>query len=149
MSERLRGLEVLVRFSVEGVLQSGTFVKITDFTITPRDELPEADYLGEDESDIDYRHDGFDFSGTVHVLDASTHAYLSTLVFNHENKLAPPNVTMTVIYGFRSGSGATPVSETYRQCRMKLDETGFSGRKEYVASKISGKCKKYSVASAA
>lgn len=142
MSERLRGLEVVVRFSSEGQLLGGTFVKITDFTITPRDELPEADFIGEDESDIDYRHDGFDFSGSLQELDAATRAYLSTLVFNHEQHIAPPDVTMMVIYGYRTSQ---QVTETYRKCRMKIDEIAIPGRKEYVTSKLSGKCRKYSV----
>ena len=116
---------------------------MTDFSITPRDELPEADFLGEDESDIDYRHDGFDFSGSVQELDAATRQYLALLVFNHETHVAPPDVTMMVIYNYRDG---TQVTETYRKCRMKVDEISFGGRKEYITTKLSGKCRKYSAA---
>jgi hypothetical protein len=145
MSERIRGLEVTIRLSIEGELQGGTLIKFSDFSITPRAEVTESDFLGEDESDIDFRHDGFDFSGTAHELDATARAFLALLVFNHENHIAPPNVTMTVIFGYRDGR---PVSETYYGAKMKVDETSFGSRKDYVTTKISGKCKKYSAATA-
>lgn len=146
MSERLRGLEVTIRFSVDGSLLGGTFVKCTDFTITPRDELPETDFIGEDESDIDYRHDGFDFSGSFQELDRATRQYLALLVFNHEQHIAPPDVTMMVDYGYRDG---ITVLETFRKCRMKIDETTIGSRKDYVTCKVSGKAKKYTAATEA
>jgi len=142
MSERIRGSEVLIRFSIDNELQSGSWLKIPDFTLTPRGELVEADYIGEDESDIDYRHDGFDFGGTLHELDSAARLFLAKCVGNHESHVAPPDVTLQVQWGYR-GVGASTIIETFRKCRFKIDESSIS-RKEYVATKISGKCRKYS-----
>jgi hypothetical protein len=142
MSERLRGGEVMLKFSIDGVLAGGSFLKVTDFEITPRDELTESDFIGEDESDIDYRHDGFDFSFSTHELDDSTRRFLAQCVANHEDHVAPPSVTMTVVYPYRGTDGRAS-TEVYRRCRMKVDSTGFQGRKEYLATKFSGKCSKY------
>lgn len=142
MSERIRGQEVLIRFTIDSELQAGSWLKIPDFTITPRDELVEADYIGEDESDIDYRHDGFDFGGTLHELDSAARLFLARCVANHEAHTAPPDVTLQVQWGYR-GTGQSVIIETYRKCRFKIDESSIA-RKEYVGTKISGKCRKYS-----
>lgn len=142
MSERIRGQEVLIRLSIDGVLQSGGWIKVTDFTLTPRTDLNETDFIGEDESDVDLQHHGFDFSGTMHELAGEIRQYLSQMVANHEAHVAPPNVTMMVQWGFR-GAGAQHVVETYRKAVLKLDESSVS-RKEFVQTKFSGKCRKYS-----
>ncbi len=141
MSNEIRGGEVLLRFSIDGVLQSSSWTRCTDFTLTPKQELQELDIIGEDETDYDLRHDGFEFSGTLLESEPSVRAYLAQVVANHEAHAAPPNVTMFVRWGFRAGNNA--VQETFRKAKMKLDESTFD-RKDFVKTKFSGRARKYS-----
>lgn len=142
MSERIRGQEVLIRLSIDNELQGGGWMKATDFTLTPRTDLTETDFIGEDETDIDEQHHGFDFSGTIQELGPEVRLILAKIVANHEAHIAPPNVTLMLQWGFR-GANAQHVLETYRNARIKIDESSFA-RKDFVNTKFSGKCKKYS-----
>ena len=67
MSLILRGEEVSVRIAVDGVVLGGTLFKLTDFTATPRTEINEDDYLGEQETDLDIQHHGWDLSMSFDV----------------------------------------------------------------------------------
>lgn len=141
MSSEIRGGEALLRFSIDGVLQSSSWTRATDFTITPKQELQEIDIIGEDETDYDLRHDGFEFSGTFLESEPSIRAYLAQTVANHEAHVAPPEVTMFLRWGFRAGN--TPVQETYRKCKLKIDDSTIN-RKDFIQTKFSGRAKKYS-----
>ena len=60
MSQKMRGEEAVIKISVDGIQQSGTMIKVTDFTATPRTDINEDDYLGEAETDLDIQHHGWD-----------------------------------------------------------------------------------------
>lgn len=145
MSARIRGQETTVRVLVDGQEQAGSFFKIKDFTVTPRADLMENDYLGELESDLDFQHHGFDFSFSVDMQDASTIDFLSNIVSREQFAIAHPNITMSVIYAFRDGTD--PRIETYYGVFLKMNDTSFSGRKEYVSVSFEGKCKRRLVSS--
>jgi hypothetical protein len=147
MSLRIRGQEVTVRLSVDQEPQKGTFLKVSDFTVTPRQEIKEDDFLGELESDLDFMHHGFDFSFSCQVQDESAINFLENIVEANRNADPHPDITMTVIYKFREADAKNKV-EVYHQVFMKVDDTGFGGRKDYVKTKFSGKCKRRSVSSA-
>lgn len=141
MSLRIRGSEVTMRVAVDGVTAGGSMFKVTDFTVTPRQDLQEADYMGEPETDLDVMHHGYDLSWSVDMLDATTIDLLDDIAQRNENHLAPQDITITVIYTFRTqGSGGRIV--VYHDCVMKQDEEGFSGRKERVKTKYTAKAKK-------
>jgi len=143
MSQRIRGQEITLRFSVDGQTLAGSFVKVSEFTITPRTDLNEEGFLGELEDDIDPQHHGFDFAFTIHNLDELALNFLSTIVAREQNQQAHPDITMTVFYAYRGGLGNDQV-EVYHDVFLKVNEMGFGGRKEYVTTSFEGKCKKRS-----
>ena len=141
MSLRIRGQEMTLRVAIDGVAQAGSFFKVTDFTVTPRTDLQEADYLGEAETDIDIQHHGFDGSFSIDVQDARAIELLDDLVERNASGARPQDVTITAIYTFRE-PGNPSKATVYHECFIKQDEEGFPGRKERVKVKYTFKAKK-------
>lgn len=142
MSLRIRGKETIVRFAIDGIAKtSGSFVKLKDFKITPRTEIKETDYLGEQQTDLDIIHNGFDFSFTMDHEDSAALDFLKTLCDNDAAGLRPQQVTMTVIYNYRER--ASVKAETFQDVFLKVDDVNLGGRTEVVTTTFSGKCKKH------
>jgi hypothetical protein len=151
VSQRIRGQEATLRVAVDGVIQSGSMFKVKDFTVTPRQDIKETDFNGEDETDLDFQHHGFDLAWSVEILDTTTLDLLTKIVdreLNHENH---PDITVTVIYAFREGAavGGGRIVVYHGNLVLKQGEEGFAGRKEYVTVKYEAKCKKRDVLVAA
>jgi hypothetical protein len=146
MSFRIRGQEVNLRFVIDGVVMTGTWVKVPDFTLTPRDDLVEEDYVGEVVSDLDYQHHGFDISGTMHVQDSTTLEFLMDIVAREKAHQRPPDISVQVFFAFRE-VGEPSKNLVLRNVLLKVD-LGFGGRKEYVATRFEGKAKHASLMAA-
>jgi hypothetical protein len=144
MSAKQRGQEATIRVQVDGQTQEGSFFKVNDFKVTPRTDLNEKDYLGEQETDIDIQHHGFDLSWSVDNTDSKTLEFLSTIVDREANHERHPSITVMVIYAYRE-PGASDKTEVYRSVFIKVAEQGFAGRKENVKTSFEGKCKKRSL----
>lgn len=145
MSTRIRGIEATIRLSIDGNVKKGSMIKVTNFTATPRQDLEELDYIGEDESEIDFIHNGYDLAWSVDVNDEIPLQILQDLVQRQIDREAHPNIVMTVIYNFRKGSGATNHAEVYHKLKLKVSEGGFAGRKESVTVGFEAKGKKKSL----
>jgi hypothetical protein len=141
MSARIRGEEVTIRMSVDGALQEGSFFKAKNFTITPRIDLKEEDYLGELESDLDIQFHGYDGSFEIDVQDEKPLELLSTIVDRELQHLSHPAIVFTVIYNFRQ-PGARDKAVVLHGVFLKPSEQGFGGRKEYATEKFEFKCKR-------
>lgn len=138
-SRRLRGIETSVRVSIDGQVQNtGTWVNITEFTLTERADLNEIDYLGENTSDLDYEHHGFDFSLKADVSDDLALRYLDKIVTRQATAKAHPEIVITVLQKYRTGA---TVMTVLHDCVMNPKETGFAGRKEAVTVSIDGKAR--------
>lgn len=140
MSLRIRGQEATVRFSVDGQPLAGSFLKAQDFTLTPREELPEADFLGERQSDFDYRHDGFDFSFSSQVTDRSAFDFLRDVSERDRQGLPYPRITCIIIVSFRE-AGTRSMQINMPNVFMRMTDTAFSGRKDYVTHSFEGKAR--------
>ncbi len=101
MSQRLRGQEATLRVTVDGVGQDGSWFKVKDFTITPRTDITETPYVGEQEDDLDIQHHGLDISFSVDMQDRKTLDFLSTIIAREQDQLVHPVITINVIYAFR------------------------------------------------
>lgn len=141
MSQKMRGQEAIIRIAVDGVLQGGTMLKIPDFSATPRTEITEDDYLGEQETDLDIQHHGWDLAFSVDVQDAEALELVEDIIDREINHESHPDITITVIYTFRE-VGARGKIAVYHGVFLKGDEESIGGRKEKVKGKFSGKCKK-------
>lgn len=151
MSQRMRGQEATIRIAVDGKLQKGSFFKVKDFTVTPKTDIKEEDYLGEQESDLDLQHHGFGGSFTVDILDDATLNLLTTIVDRELQHLKQPEITITVIYAFREGAavGGGKVVVYHNNLVLKQGDEGFGGRKERITTKYEWACKKRDVLAAA
>lgn len=142
MSLRIRGKETLLRFAIDGIAKtSGSWVKVKDFTVTPRTEIVETDYLGEAETDLDIIHNGFDFSFNMDHEDAEALNFLRDLCGREGAGQRPQQVTMTVIYNYRER--ASVKAQTFQDVFLKVDDIKLGGRTEVVSTSFSGKCKKH------
>lgn len=148
MSARIRGEEVTIRITVDGKSQEGSFFKATEWTVRPRQEIVEDDFLGELETDLDFQHHGFDFSFTVQNQDDKALNYLSTIIEREVQHLRHPDIVVTVLYSYRE-PGATDRVEVYHDAFLKVSELGFKGRKERLTTGFEGKCKKRELINAA
>lgn len=141
MSARIRGQEIAVRFTLGGEPLGGSFLKLTEFTATPRTDINEEPFLGELEDDLDIQHHGWDFSFTVQIDDHQTIDFLNEIVRREQNAIKHPSITMTVFYTFREPT-AKARTVIYRDVFLKVTEEGFGGRKDFVTNGFEGKAKK-------
>ena len=113
---------------------------MTNFNLTPRTDIMETPFLGELEDDLDVQHHGFDFDFEIHHQDSKAFNLLQTVVSREQDHLAHPNINIVVTIAYRS---LTEPALTFvlEKAFMKMDGLSFGGRKEYVNSKFSGKCK--------
>lgn len=147
MSQKMRGQEITMRIAVDGVVQGGSLIKLTDFTATPRTEIQEDDYLGEKETDLDIMHHGWDGGFSIDYEDAAGIELTEDILGREENNEQHPRITITVIYTFREPGKRGKVA-VYRDVFMKQDEETAGGRKEKVKGKFSFKAKKRRVVNA-
>lgn len=138
MPERLRGKEVDIRVAVDSVLRSGLFKSVTEWEVTPRDELPETELVGKDETSLDYIHSGWDLSWTGHTEDADSINFMDELVELQRQRVVVPRVTISLLYRFRDES-IPDVQVVYRNCKIKIAREGVSGRTEYLETAYEAK----------
>ena len=143
MSARIRGQEVTLRVAIDGDPQSGSMIKVQDFTVTHRSDLLEDDFLGEDDSDLDFQQHGFDLKWSVQVQDGRTQDLLNDIIARELAHTQHPDITITVMYTYRE-TGERARAVTYRGCFLKEDEEGAGGRKERVVVNYMAKCKRRS-----
>lgn len=141
MSLKMRGQEVTMRMTVDGVLQQGSMFKATDWMATPRTDLNEDDYLGEQETDLDIQHHGWDLSFSVHTTDATALDLIDEIIDREDQHVAHPDIKLTVVYLFREPNVPGKIY-IYHEVFLKADEEGAGGRKEKHKVKFTGKAKK-------
>lgn len=147
MSQRQRGQEVTIRVAIDGVQQGGSFLKVTDWEAVQRADLVEEGYAGELEDDIDYQFHGWDLSFSIHNQDQKSLQVMQSIIDREQNAERHPNITITVLHGYRAGLGTNQI-EVFHRVYLKPGAHGFSGRKDYVKTAFEGKCKKRSLVTA-
>lgn len=139
MSQRTRGSEVTAQVIIDGDLKNGSWAKVTEWSITPRQEVQETGFMGELEDDLDFMHHGYDFDMSFQELDQKLRDVLLDLVSREQARSAYPDVQITLTIKHRAGSpGETLVLEN---CVFKFDSITGASKKDFVATKISGKFK--------
>ena len=140
MSQRIRGQEATIQIVVDGDLKSGSFAKVSEFTLTPRQTISETPFLGESEDDLDFSHRGYDFSFSCHESDNKVTRLCLDLVAREAARLPHPAINIVVTFEYRSASepAETLVLEN---CFLKLDSKAVGSATDYVVNSFSGKCK--------
>ena len=141
MSLRVRGQEATIKVIVDGVPKTGSWAKVKNFTLTPRSDIIEEDYLGEAQSDLDIQFHGYDAAWEVDNEDEGSLEYLAELALREEEHTRPQDVTIQVFLAFRE-SGARDQAIVLYNAFVKVAEIGFGGRKEYITTKYEAKVKK-------
>lgn len=113
-------------------------MNITEFTLTERADLNEVDYLGENTSDLDFVHHGFDFSLKCDVSDGLALEYLDDIVTRQATATAHPEIVITILEKYRNGTSKMTV---LHDCVMNPKERGFGGRKEAITTSFDGKAR--------
>jgi hypothetical protein len=141
MSLKTRGRGANIRITADGDLQAGSMIKVRDFTATPRSTIDEDDYLGEDETDLDFQHHGWDVSFSIDTIDDASINYVDDQITRFQKHQRPADITMTVIYTF-SDPSIPGRAALFHLGFVKQDEESFGGRKEIIRGKYSGKFKR-------
>ena len=141
MSQRQRGSEVSLVTLVDGVPQVGSFLKVQNFTLTPRTDLNEEGFLGEKTDDIDIQHHGYDIAFEVHNTNAVAIDFLNLVVGKEEDLESHPKITLQVFLAFRI-PGVVGRSIILQDMFLKVDEYSASDRKDYTITRFSGKNRK-------
>ncbi len=141
MSLKMRGQEVTLRIAVDGVIQAGSMVKVVDFTATPRIDLKEDDYIGEQETDLDIQANGWDLGFSVDTIDAAALDLIDDIVLRERAHARHPDITITTTYTFREPN-VRGRAYVYHGVFLKPDEEGASGRKEKHKVKFTAKAKR-------
>lgn len=140
MPLRIRGSEQTLQVIVEGQDKVGTFLNVLNFTVTPRIDLMETDFCGQDESELDQQYHGVDFAFTVQVQDAGTREFLLDIVARQQSREAPARITLILHNEFRDSSDPSS-NLVVSDAVMKPDSDGSTGRKNYAEITFTGKGK--------
>lgn len=141
MSQRTRGQEASLHIIVDGDLKGGSFAKVTDWKLTPRQDVTETDFVGETESDLDFQHHGWDVSFSIHNQDKKALDLIFLAIEREQNHLAHPDITIVATLTHRDPSTKAEVT-VCEKVFLKADQAReSSGRKDYVKTSFSGKCK--------
>ena len=143
MSEQIRGLEVTAALVVGGATLAGSFTKVESFKWSPDAENIKQDFLGEDGFEADQRIDGYAFSFEMQEKDNKATDLWLQIAAKFKAHLAPPNVNVVVITRFRNAA-LTPKTVVFENAVIKLDDSNFGSRKDYVKKTWSGICRNIS-----
>lgn len=136
----IRGKNATIQVVVEGDLKGGSFAKVTDFTLTPRDTIEEIPLLGEDTDELSYNHKGYDFSFNTQKQDSQ--ALVVHLQQIARQRARTPQLQMNIVVTFEYINPTEPdYSVVLEESLVKLDSDSLSGGNEFITTAWSGKCR--------
>lgn len=141
MSQRTRGSETTVQVLIDGDLKGGSWAKVLDWSITPKQEVTETGFQGELEDDYDFSHHGYGFDMSLQEMDDKLRGVLLDLVAREEARAAYPDVQIVLTIKHRASVTETLVMENVK---FKFDSISSGNKKDFVGTKISGSFKKLS-----
>lgn len=143
MSQRTRGSETTVQVIVDGDLKGGSWAKVLDWNITPKQSVEETGFQGELEDDYDFQHHGYGFDMSLQELDQKLRDVLLDFVAREEARSAYPDVQIVLTIKHRAGQNPTETL-VWENCVFKFDSIASAAKKDFVGTKISGSFKKMS-----
>lgn len=116
----IRTKEAIAQLRVDGVLQTGSFRKITTVSVDPDAELAKTRYVGDKRNRGDLDVMGYSFSFSTHVADRKWLDLWKTIEAAENAGLPMPTVTLTLTYSTRDGGSHTVGLNG--DCVIKLDK---------------------------
>lgn len=135
MSQRTRGSETTVQVIIDGDLKNGSWAKILDWSISPKQNIEETGFQGEIEDDYDFSHHGYAFDLTLQELDKKLRDVLLDLVAREKARQIYPDVQIVITIKHRAGDTETLLLEN---AKFKFDNISSSGKKDFLTTKLSG-----------
>ncbi len=135
MSQRTRGSEVTVQVIIDGDLKNGSWAKVLEWSITPKQDISETGFQGELEDDYDFSHHGYGFEMSLQELDKKLRDVLLDFVEREQARAAYPDIQVVLTIKHRAGETETLVLENMK---FKFDSLASAAKKDFVATKISG-----------
>jgi hypothetical protein len=100
--DRLRAKEARMQLVVDGERQQGSFLKISNFTLNPRQEKIHTRFTGDKRERNDLRVDGWDFSFQIQEVDSDWYIVWKLFEDAEKNGSPYPVVTAIVTKNFRT-----------------------------------------------
>jgi len=138
MSQRTRGSETTVQVLIDGDLKTGSWAKVLDWTISPKQDVQETGFQGELEDDYDFSHHGYGFDMTLQELDKKLRDVLLDFVSREQARAAYPDIQIVITIKHRAGETETLVLENVV---FKFDSLASAAKKDFIQTKISGSFK--------
>ena len=140
MSDRSRGIEQQIMLGVDGQLQDGSWTKVQNWNVEARGEITEDDYLGEDETDLDIRHDGWTVTFDIHEKDAKAIDVMDDIVKREKQHTRHPRIVLNQLKTFRDPA-QPPITLMYRKGVMRITGESASSRQDRVVYSVEAKFK--------
>jgi len=138
MSQRTRGSETTVQVLIDGDLKTGSWAKVLDWSIAPKQDVQETGFQGELEDDYDFSHHGYGFDMSLQELDKKLRDVLLDLVSREQARAAYPDIQIVITIKHRAGETETLVLENVV---FKFDSIASAAQKDFIQTKISGSFK--------
>ncbi len=138
MSQRTRGSETTVQVIIDGDLKGGSWGKVLDWNINPKQDIQDTGFQGELEDDFDFSHHGYGFDIACQELDMKLRDVLLDFVAREQDRAAYPDIQIVITIKHRAGVTETLVLENVK---FKFDSIASAAKKDFVQTKISGSFK--------
>lgn len=140
MSQRTRGSETTCQVIIDGDLKGGSWAKVLEWTINPKQEVSETGFQGELEDDYDFTHHGYGFDMSLQELDQGLRDVLLDFVARETARSAYPDIQIVITIKHRAGNA--PVETlVLENVKFKFDSLQSAAKKDFLATKISGSFK--------
>ena len=136
IAQRIKGQEVHIEVLVDGTSQS-TFSDIRNFSVTPKLEKKEEEYLGETSKRYDEIFNGVDFDFEVNFHDSGVLKFFQSIYDRATRRTPGTKVNIKATLQF-PGGGTPKVVMT--DCFFSDMPINFGSRSDYGTFKVSGSC---------
>lgn len=136
MGQRIKGQEVEILVVTNGVPQA-SLSDIRNFTVTPRMELLEEQYLGETSMRFDEIFNGVAFDMELNFSDTGVLDFMQTVKDRAERRTPGTVINVKVTLNFPGGERPRII---LKDCFFGEMPIGFGGRSEYGTFRIDGRC---------
>lgn len=140
MSQRNRGSETTIQVIVDNDLKGGSWAKVLDWNISPKQEVSETGFQGETEDDYDFSHHGYGFDMSLQETDQKLRDVMLDLVAREQAKAAYPDIQIVLTIKHRAGQNPTETL-VCENVKFKFDSISSGAKKDFVNTKISGSFK--------
>lgn len=140
MSQRTRGSETTVQVIFDNDLKGGSWGKILDWNITPKQEVTETGFQGELEDDYDFSHHGYGFDISLQELDQKLRDVLLDMVAREKARAQYADCQIVITIKHRAGQAPTETL-ILENVVFKFDSIASAAKKDFINTKISGSFK--------